>query len=160
MSADIKRLSLTNAIITALQSIVLPQAGGNLLVGNQIIPKGSGWVGEPNAPGSRFLPYIVVTTLTATQAEGPLGDSQADWVIPYAIQCFGVLPEQAQWVADQSRAVLKAMRNDILDLGDAHYKIDRVSTDTLGGINRIQVSNTPFYGIQDGVSLSLRKRRS
>jgi hypothetical protein len=158
VSTDIQRKPLTDAIIAALTTVQVD--GYDLLVGNQLIPIGSGWKGEPNKPGSQFIPYVVLTTLTAARSDGSFAQPQKDWMMPYSVQSFGVMPEQAQWMSDETRGVLHALRLTILDLGDANYKIDYVNSDTLGGINRIDVANTPFYGIQDGVSLSLRKQRS
>lgn len=157
MSASIERRLLTGHLLTTLRTIQVN--GEALLVGDTVIPPGAAWVGEPNAPGSKFVPYVVLTTLTATCAEGGIGP-QADWVMPYAIQSFGVLPEQAQWMADQTRTKLAGLKDVVLTLGPSNYKIAWVGADQLGGVNKITVANTVFYGIQDGVSLSLRKRRS
>jgi hypothetical protein len=129
-----------------------------LLVGDTVIPVGSGWHGQPNAPGSQFVPYAVLIALTATISTGSIPDPQGDVVLPYSVQSFGVLPEQAQYVADRTREALAGMRGLVLDLGP-RYKIDQVRSDSLGGVNKVAETNSAFFGIQDGVSLSLRKQR-
>lgn len=152
MTTNFSRGPLTAALLSALAD------GTGKPVGDGMAPaSGAGWTGEPNAPGSTFVPYTVLVTMTAASSSGPLGNPQADWQVPYSIQAFGTSREQCEWMADRARDVLGALRGQLLQLGPNSYKVQQVRTESIGGISRIDTAEPPYWGQQDGISVWITK---
>lgn len=153
MSSTFLRRPLTRALLDQLGELNVP-------VGDMLIPKASGWTNAVNAPGSKFRPYIVLVTLTASRTSGPFADSQADWQIPYMVESFGASREQCEWMADSAREGLDALSKTRLQLGEDRYKVQQIRVDSIGAVNRVTVTEPAFYGQQDGYSIWLSKERS
>lgn len=167
MSTTFERRHLTEALRVALTAVQVgdpahPGSSLDALVGVGSMPADSGWHGEPNAAGSFFVPYFVLTTLTATPATdtGSLANPQQDWHIPYAVQSFGVSHAQAEWMADRGRIAVASLKNQILQCGESKYKVQQVWTAQIGAVSRVPQSDPPFYGQQDGATLWMAKRRT
>jgi hypothetical protein len=144
----IERRLLSAAVVTAAESTGKP-------VGLAHAPKGGGWQGQPNLDTSDFVTYAVVTPQTATNAMGPMSDPQADRQIPYALSCFGLTPEQTEWMADKTRAAVEALKKTTVVLGDGSYKVQQVRTDVIGGLQRVDQTEPPYWGQTDVVTLWL-----
>lgn len=149
MSITLSRSPLTDAVLTALR------AGGRD-VGDGELPDAS-WIGQPNLPGSVYKPFAVLSELTADRSDGPLGDSQADWRMPYMVEFFGVRRDQCSFIADEMRGALDGLRFSVLRLGAAYYKVVWVRHDSIGQPQRIGVTNPPFWHQQDGVTVWIGK---
>lgn len=167
MSTTFERRELTAAVKAALTAVQVgdpnnPGSTLDALVGVGSLPLGSGWEGEPNAPGSFFVPYFVLTTLTATPAAdtGSLANPQQDWHVPYAIQSFGITHDQAEWMADRGRVAVTSLKGQILQCGASKYKVQQIWTAQIGAVSRVPASDPPFYGQQDGATLWMAKRRT
>jgi hypothetical protein len=144
----IERRLLSAAVVTAAEVTTNP-------IGLAHAPKGGGWQGQPNLDGSNFVPYTVVTPQTATQASGPLSDPQGDRLFPYSLSSFGLTPEQTEWMADKTRAAVAALKKTTVVLGDRSYKIQQVRTDVIGGLQRVDQTEPPYWGQNDVVTLWL-----
>lgn len=157
MSTTIQRRLLTNQLLTTL-AVALGKP-----VGDGVIPDDSGWTGTgPNAPGSTFIPYVVLTALTAVPAPGT-GDfatPQGDWHMPYTCQSFGASRDQAEWMADAARDAFDTLTKTVIALGDANYKVQQVWTASIGGNNRVAATDPAYWGQQDTVNFWLAKRSS
>lgn len=151
MSANLSRGPLTKALLDALV------AGTAKPVGDGVVPRGAGWSGQPNAPESAFVPYTVLVSMTASNSSGPLAMPQADWVLPYSVQAFGVRRDQAEWMADKARDVLGELKGQTLTLGSATYKVQQVRTESIGGVSRIDATDPAYWGQQDGISVWITK---
>jgi hypothetical protein len=149
MPTTLARSPLTAAILTALRAV-----GED--VGDGELPDGA-WIGQPNLPGSIFRPFAVLSELIADRSEGPLGDSQADWRLPYMVEYFGVRRDQVSWIADTMRGALDGLRFQVLTLGASDYKVQFVRHDSLGQPQRIGVTNPPFWHQQDGITVWIGK---
>lgn len=168
MSTIFQRRPLTAAVIAALTEVQVGVPGSpsdtqDALVGPGRIPLGSGWgTSDPNAPGEYFVPYFVVTIVTAVPAQdsGSFAHPQEDWHVPYVIQSFGVTQDQAEWMADAGRIALDSLDQQILQCGESKYKVAQVWTSQIGAPNRVPQSDPPFYGQQDGATLWMMKRRT
>lgn len=145
----IARRLLTAAIVSTLEGHT------NKPIGLANAPLDGGWQGEPNVNGSNFTPYCVVTPNTATSAQGPVSDPQGDRQLPYSLASFGVLPEQAEWMADEARAAVELMKKTSVSLGDRDYKIQQVRADIVGGLVRVDSTDPPYWGQVDVVTLWL-----
>lgn len=161
MSTTVQRRPLTAIIATQLRTVQVN--GADVLVGVGSMPEGSGWgTKSPNDPTGTFTPYLVLTTVTAVPSAdaGSVAGPQQDWHMPYLIQSFGVTHDQTEWMADKTRDALAALRNEILDLVDAKYRVQQVWTSSIGGVNRVPQSDPAFFSQQDGVTLWIAKRRT
>lgn len=115
-----------------------------------------GWDGQPNAMGTNFIPYSVVSPMSATYSEGPVAISQADWHAPYSIACYGVSRMQCEWLADKIRTQLRQLRHQTVML-ESQYKIQQVRADVIGGVTRNDASDPPFFSQVDVVSIWVTK---
>lgn len=157
---------LNDLLLTHLRAIQVN--GANCLVGDMAVPMPVGGVGPgwtrpgPNAPGGSFTPYLVLVPLTIAPAPGTgsIGEPQGDWHCPFGVQGFGAARDQAQWMLDLARDRMQELKTQILDLGDAHYKVSTVWQQTIGGVNRVPQTDPPYFGGIDQVTLWLSKRRT
>jgi hypothetical protein len=144
----IERRGLSAAIVAAAETTGLP-------IGLAHAADSGGWQGQPNLPTSSFQAYGVVTPNTAPQAMGPLSDPQADRQLPYSISSFGLTPEQTEWTADKIRAAIEQMKKTTVVLGDGPYKVQQVRTDVIGGLQRVDQTEPPYWGQVDVLTLWL-----
>lgn len=150
MAATLKRAPLTQLLLTTLALSELP-------VGDACAPTEThGWTGQPNLPGSEFIPYTVLVPKAATDSSGSLAQSQELWKFPYLIWAYGVARDQCEWMADRTREFLAGLRGQTVDLSSATYKIQQVRTDSIGEVTRYGGSTDPsFYAQADSVSVWL-----
>lgn len=147
----IARRELSQLVVAALRTTGKP-------VGYANAPQDGGWRGgQPNADGSNFVSYCVIYPVASTFSMGPLDDPQADRRLPYTVGSFGVIPEQAEWMADVARAQLAALRKTSVTLGTETYKIQKVDLELLGALNRYDATDPPFWGQTDQINLWLAK---
>lgn len=142
MSANLYRGPLTDHLLEALTVVGKP-------VGDGLRPPGAGWVGQPNAPGSKYIPFLVLSSSTSTRGNGPLGKPQSDWQINYLVSCYGVQRQQCDWMADKARDVLGDLRNTNVQLGPREYRIQQVWTQTIGGITPSNATDPPIWSQSD-----------
>lgn len=159
MSATIERSPLTEALLDQLNL-------SNWLVGDGVIPDaswlstaGHGSQGQPEAPDSEFEPFAVLAELRASDSSGSIGDSQADWRMPYMVESFGVSREQAGSLRDALRTQLEPLRGTRIQLGASKYKVQQIRTDAIGVPIRFDVTSPPFWHVQDGLTVWLAKSR-
>ena len=127
----------------------------NKPVGDGVIPIGAAWQGEPNQ--SVFVPFMVLSTLTASRSGGPIADPQADWLLPYLVQSFGATRSQCEWMADHARQVLAGLEQEIITLDVHTYLVQQIRVDSIGGVNRNDVTDPPTWGMQEQVTAWLSK---
>lgn len=156
MTTSLRRGELTGQLLVTLRTLGKP-------VGDGRAPRkgeGAGWDGPPNLPTSTFTPFLVLSALTAGRSSGPFGDPQGDWQLPYMLEAFGVDRDQCEWMADTARDSLGQLRGSKLTLGDATYKVQQVRTDSIGGIVPVMVTDPPFFGQEDGITVWISKEIS
>ena len=145
----IERRKLTEELLTTLQN--------DLVVGLSNRPTDGGWDGVPNDNGTNFVPFCVLSPETATRSSGPLGIPPTEWQLPYNLGCYGVSPNQAEWVADKARGLLMALNNTTVVLGDSSYRIQQVYPSAIGAIRRIDVTDPNHWGQNDSYTVWLSK---
>ncbi len=160
MSTKIYRSPLTDAMLSALESDLLVLADSQIPVGDGVIPKGAAWRGEPGAPDAHFQPYVVLLSGTANNSQGPSGDSQADWRFPYLLGSYSSSRRALEWMADRARGVLGGLRGEVYTTGEDRYKVINVSVESIGGTNRIDSTDPPFWGQTDALTMWMGKVRS
>jgi hypothetical protein len=129
----------------------------NKPIGDGLQPTNSGWQGEPNLAGSNFVPYTVLTPMSANTAIGTFDESQADWHLPYSLASFGVSREQCEWMADKCRQLSAGLQHTFFGSGNDSFSIQQVQVLTIGGIQRVDTTNPPYFGQVDVISIWLAK---
>lgn len=150
----ISRGPLTDLLLFTLAAGVGPVVGDG-----EVPTTAHGWSGDPNAPASVFRPYLVLMPMTAGGPDGPLGDTTADWQVPYQVQSYGVARNQCEWIADKARGLLAELRGALVALGTSSYKVQQVRPTSIGGINRMDAFDPPYFGQADGIVVWLTKER-
>jgi hypothetical protein len=126
-------------------------------VGDAVSPADGGWQGQPNANGSNFVPYVVLTPGPASVSSGPFGNTQADWQCGYTMTSFGVSREQAEWMADAARfAAVTLARAKVMLNGDG-YTVQQVREQVLGPVQRVDATEPAFYGQTDSIQVWISK---
>lgn len=148
--APLQRSPFTAAVIAAL-------AATGKQIGDGAIPPNANWIGQPNKPGSVFQPYVVVGEIVASHSSGPLGDSQADWQLPYLVECFGISREACGWMVDQACKALPALRPQRFTVDGVPYGVQQVRIDSFGAPTRVPALNPPVFRSQGGVTLWIGK---
>lgn len=147
------RGSLTDLMIDTLRTLGFP-------VGDAAAPdpaESPGWKGDPNAPGSIFTPYLVLTPATATITSGPFNDPQGDIRLPYAVSSFGVTRKQTESLANRARKAVATLRNTRPVLDENEYKIQQVNFDAIGGVGRVDQTSPSTFGEVDTFNVWLTK---
>lgn len=150
---QLERAPITESFIAKLVELGFP-------VGDGKIPTGVNWVGQPNLPTATFKPYLVVSEIVASHSSGPLGDSQADWQLPYLVESFGISREVCSKLADRMRAQAKEMRAITWTVGSDEYGVQFVRIDSLGEPQRVAAVSPPVWHTQDGITLWIGKGAS
>jgi hypothetical protein len=144
------RRELTNILLDRLAESGKP-------VGDAVSPKDGGWIGQPNADGSNFIPYVVLIPGAATISTGPWGDTQADWQCGYSMLSFGVSREQCEWMADTARAAAVTLERTSYTLGSDDWAVLQARESVIGPIQRVDATEPAFYGQTDAVTLWISK---
>lgn len=126
-------------------------------VGDAVSPPGGGWIGQPNADGSNFTPYVVLTPGPASVSSGPIGDTQADWQLAYSMTSFGVSREQVEWMADTARAVAVTLARETVMLNGDGYAVQQAREQVIGPVQRVDATEPAYYGQTDSISLWISK---
>lgn len=151
------RGTLTDRIVLLLETTGFPvgDAGAPEPDPNRTLQ--AGWNGEPNAPGSVYVPYLVVTPQTATISSGPMDDPQGDFRVPYAMSIFGANRKQTESLGNVARKTLSALKAVVLDLDGISYKVQQVWFDALGAVGRVDATSPSTYGEVDTFTVWLTK---
>jgi len=146
---------LTDVLIETLESVGKP-------IGDADAPKDGGWQGEPNTTGTNFTPYSTLLPGTGANPSGPLSDTSADWQFNYNLSSFGVSRTQCEWMADRARDSLSVLKNTKQVLGpgnliESTHTIQKVSFTTIGSIQRVDMTNPPYWGQVDQFTVWVTK---
>jgi hypothetical protein len=109
------------------------------------------------APGAVFVPYLVISQITASHSWGTLWEPQSDWQLPFAVESFGVTREQCDWMADKARGVLNELVHTHQQIGELSYGVMWVRFDSLGTPIRVDATQPPIWRSQDGITVWITK---
>lgn len=153
MGLVIQRGAVTTVVLEAARTQGKP-------VGDCEAPRGgvAGWQGQPNQDGTNFIPYSVITPLSAGSGNGPLSDPQADVMLPYAVVSYGVSREQCEWMADSVRAAIATTSGKDVTMyaGTAvayQRRVQQVMAQQIGTVQRVAETDPAYYGQSDVVTL-------
>lgn len=152
MTSRIQRSAITSAFLNVLQATGKP-------VGDAVAPRGNvGWLGQPNADGTNYIPYGVLTPLPTGAGTGTLADPGGDVWFNFAITSYGVTRAQCEDLADI--LVLAALKIHKLDVtmwvGTADEygrRIQSVLVTNYGAVQPLGDTDPRTYGQTDSVSL-------
>ena len=153
-ASNLERGAVTAQVLIKAATIGKP-------IGDGEMPRGgvAGWQGgQPNADGTNFIPYTVITPLSVQMGTGPLSDSGTDVVIPYAVTSYGVSRQQCEWMADGVRAAIEGLhRADIVmysgKANQYNRRVQQVVEQSIGPVQRVGDTDPPYYGQTDVVAL-------
>lgn len=151
MKTIVDRGSLTDLLITQLETHGFP-------VGDAEAPaagSGAGWTGEPNAEGSTFTPYQVLTPQSATTSWGSLVDPQDAFQLPYALASFGISRKQTEALANRGRKILRSLKGTTVTLDGEDFKILQVWYAAIGGVGRVDATTPSTFGEVDTITIWL-----
>lgn len=153
LATHVQRGALTDLLLITLTTTGKP-------VGDAEAPRNglAGWQGDPNADLTNFIPYVVLTPLGASAPVGPISDPQADWIFPYALTSNGVSRQQAEWMADASRAALLPLVNASLTMDSTtpvsyQRMIQQVMVSQIGQVSLLTNINPAYYSQTDTIQV-------
>ena len=153
MSSNLQRSAITLAVLTAAGATGKP-------IGDAEMPRGgiAGWQGQPNQDQTNFVPYTVITPLPVPQGNGPVSDTEADLVIPYAVTSYGASRIQCEWMADSVRQAIGTLTHQVVVMWQgtsAQYnrKVQYVYDQTIGAVQRVSDTDPAYYGQSDVLAL-------
>lgn len=153
MSLVLQRGAITAAVLVAAATQGKP-------VGDCEAPRNSlaGWQGPPNQDGTNFIPYSVMTPLSAGAGNGPISDPQSDVMLPYAVVSYGVSREQCEWQADSVRAAIATISGKDVTMYAGtpqtyQRRVQQVMVQQIGTVQRVAETDPAYYGQSDVVAL-------
>lgn len=150
----VDRGSLTNLLIENLQELGFPVGDAEAPeIDEDSAEPHAGWNGEPNSPGSTFVPYLVLTPQTATISSGSFADPQDGWQIPYSLATFGATRQQVEALANRARKVLRSLSKLQVTLDGEDFKIQQLWYPAMGGIGRVDATYPSTFGEVDTVTV-------
>lgn len=118
-----------------------------------------GWQGEPNAPGTTFTPWMSLSPGAASlQAPaGPLGSSQEDWRLAYAVSYAGISRKQTEALADRMRMNLTNIARESIDTPTGKWRIQKTTCVAIGNTNRIGSAYPDYFTQADSFEVWVTK---
>lgn len=149
MPSYLHRGDLTKHIIDSISPM--------LLVGDSKAPEAGGWDDDPNAPGSRYVPYVVLTPQTTREGDGSFGDSNSEFRVPYAFSFYGISRAQVEFYADKTRSVIVDLARTVVVLGPYEWKVQQARVNSIGAIGRTDNTEPSEFTQTDVVVLYVSK---
>lgn len=128
-----------------------------VLVGDGEAPDTGGWDASPQDPASTYHSYVVLAPGTVGDGSGPLGDTQADFMVPYSLTSYGLNRSMAEKTSEEARKVAVAAPRTMVLLGDSQWAIQQVRASSVGGVVRNDNAETAKYSEIDIVSFYMSK---
>lgn len=126
----------TGRVVT--DAIIANLTAAGMRVGDGIEPTGGGWTGA--AGQSTFNGYVVVHPLPGGDVDGTIVASFADAAPLYQLSTFGASRGQAEFLADQARAVMLTAAITL-----SGRKVAQMRIDMLGGSARVDGVQPPIW---------------
>jgi len=151
----IERWPFTKAVIAAVEGAGFPAAVTER-------PRQGGWQGDPNAPGTTFVPYAVLVPLDASggTSNGSIADPQGDWRLPYTVTTYTIMWDEAEQAADRVRASLLTLVRAAIASSTASYRVVKVNVSSLGRVVRVDQTDPPFFTQTDAFEVWANKEPS
>lgn len=150
MPSFLPRGLLTDYLITQLTS-------AGLLVGDGEAPDAGGWDDDPNLPTSSYIPYVVLNPMAAAEPTGPLGDTSADFRVPYSVTAAGISRKQVETYADIGRKKITDLTRVVIQLSGENWKIQQARANSIGGVVRSDTVEPSEFTQSDVVIVYISK---
>ena len=151
MTITINRGPITLRLLDELKELNLP-------VGDNATPEDPhGWQGEPDADGSNFIPWVVLTPGTAPAGTGTFAESAEDWRLPYTVFYAGVSRDQVEWLADKMRSKFVDIEREVITTDSGDWKILQLRCTSLGGTTRVGTTFPDYFTQADLYEVWLSK---
>ena len=154
MKSIIDRGSFTTLVLAALTPLGYPVGDGEMPE-NDGVGEHAGWNGEPNMPGSIYVPYFVVSVQSAGLSSGSFRDPQDGWQLPYSLASFGLSRAHVEAMANKGRKALRELHHDSVVLDSETYKVQQVHFTTLGAVIRSDATSPATFGEVDAITFWL-----
>ena len=147
------RGALTDHVITALVGLLEP----TVLVGDHLPPEGGGWPEGQPGTGS-FKPYVVISVGPGQPGiPGGPPDDEDVWRLTYSAAANGTPRTMADAVSDRVRDYFESLGGATVTLGSVDWRILRVRTKSLGGIQLNRSVDPPWLEVVDQMELTLSR---
>lgn len=150
MPSFLPRGLLTDYLITQLTA-------AGLLVGDGEAPDAGGWDDDPNLPTSSYIPYVVLNPMAAAEPTGPLGDTSADFRVPYSVTAAGISRKQVETYADIGRKKITDLTRVVIQLSGENWKIQQARANSIGGVVRSDTVEPSEFTQSDVVIVYISK---
>jgi len=153
MTSYLPRGALTTLLVDAVRA-------DGIMVGDGVAPDEGGWNDDPNVPTSKYIPYLMLNPMPVADPTGPLGDSAADFRVPYSVMASGISRKQTEFYADKGRKVLVELERTVVTLNGGDWKIQQVRANSIGGMVRTDNTEPSEFTQTDVVTVYLSKELS
>lgn len=154
MNQILDRKALTDLLLSTLRTTEWPigDAGPPELPALATTRHAS-WNGQPNAPGSFYVPYAILTPSTITNSSGSFADPQGDAQVPYTLTLYGLNRGQVELLGGKLRVLLAGLRGNTFTTAYGDYEIQQVWFAAVGSVGRVEASDPPTFGEIDTLSV-------
>ena len=151
--SSISRGPVTNRLLAELATEGFP-------VGDNAAPAVAfGWTGEPNEPGTTFVPWLSLSPGAGVLQgpSGPLGDSQSDWRLNYSVVYAGLSRKQTEALADRMRLNLTNIARENIDTPTGKQRLQKVTCMAIGNTTRISSAYPDYFTQPDSFEVWVTK---
>lgn len=119
-------------------------------LGDNEQPSAGGWTGEQPGTG-QYTPWVSITTGPSTPnlTETLARRTGSSWRLVYFVRAAGGNRPQADYAADQARALLSALHHMVINDGHQNWKVQKTAYVTLGAIERNDATDPPTFELAD-----------
>lgn len=138
----------TDLVVACFQDPLLP-------VGDGVAPENGGWsAGQPNAPASVFVPYVVVGLGGGMAGASTLGCNEKDWNLNFYFRYYGGSRRQADWAATTGRREMHELLHESFndDFDSRKWMISNVTWNSIGASTRIDTVDPPYWSVTDSIT--------
>ena len=123
-------------------------------------PPTGGWNDDPNAPNSKFMPYLVVNPMAVPDPTGAIGDSSTEFRVPYSLTSVGISRKQCETYADIGRKAVSRLEKAKVTISGGDWKIQQARANSIGGVSRSDNTEPSEFTQSDVVIIWLSKELS
>lgn len=137
---------------------VIATISEKITVGDGKAPEDGGWDNDPNHPDSSYSPYVVIVPMPVSESSGPIGDSRADYRVPFSLAYYGISRSQVDQYSDMCRKHLDDQKKpQIVSWAGEAWKVQKIEPSSIGGVTRSDAVEPSIYNQFDVITLWLSR---